>query len=170
MAFHLNEGQMNEEKSKHRKINDFEWEADIFVPDESQAIMNDFWAHVMELTHHLETRTIPVPEGGEGEPEYLQSWMDVHYCFNDVNQPCQAPYLTFETPLPDPQEPDNPCDSIAVWDANEGYTNMAIGDLRKVEVEGVWKVYAVKNLGFVHYDPSGPNGHYGWTYQYDCPN
>ena len=63
---------------------------------------------------------------------------------------------------------DNPCDTIPVWDANEGYTNMAIGDLRKVEVEGVWKVYKVINLGFVNYDPSGPNSHYGWTYQYDC--
>jgi hypothetical protein len=71
----------------------------------------------------------------------------------------------------DPEPPANQCDSIAVWDDNEGYTNMAEGDLRKREVNGVWKVYKVKKggLGFVHYDPSGPNGHYGWEYQYDCP-
>ena len=67
-----------------------------------------------------------------------------------------------------PDEPGNPCDEILVWDANELYTNMAVGDERKREVAGVWKVYEVKNLGFVHYDPAGPNGHYGWEFQYDC--
>lgn len=67
-----------------------------------------------------------------------------------------------------PEPPANPCDSIAVWDANEDYNQMEVGQLRKVLVNGIWKVYAVKNPGFVHYDPSGPNGGYGWTYQYDC--
>jgi hypothetical protein len=115
------------------------------------------------------TTKVIEPENEEGETEYLPSWMDIHHCHNGVNQPCEQPYMVFSTEIPEtPSE--NPCDAIQEWDANEGYTNMAIGDLRKVEVEGVWKVYAVKNLGSVHYDPSGPNSHYGWTYQYDCPN
>ena len=169
MAFHLNEGARNEERSEFGSPDGYEWTCNVFVPDESQAIMEDFFNHLLAESVRMTTKVIE----GEGEVEYLPSWMDIHHCHNGINQPCEQPYMTFSTPLPqDPPvaPPANQCDSIAVWDANEGYTNMAIGDLRKVEVEGVWKVYAVKNLGFVHYDPSGPNGHYGWTYQYDCTN
>ena len=169
MAFHLNEGAMNEEKSKHEKIGDFEWRADIFVPDHSQAIIEDFWAHILSISVRLKTKVI-APESEEGETEYLPSWMDLHHCHNDVNQPCQQPYMHFATEVPEPGEPgENPCDAIKEWDANEGYWNMSLGDLRKREVGGIWKVYKVINLGFVHYDPAGPWGHHGWEYQYDCP-
>lgn len=67
-----------------------------------------------------------------------------------------------------PEPPSDPCASIPEWSATEGYTNMAVGDLRKVEVNGVWKVYKVINLGQVHHDPAGPYGHYGWKWEYDC--
>src|SRR5690554_4576699 len=143
MAFHLNEGARNEERSEFGSPDGYEWTCNVFVPDESQAILEDFFNHLMAESVRMTTKVIE-PENEEGETEYLPSWMDIHHCFNGVNQPCEQPYMTFSTPLPEepPVEPPaNQCDSIAVWDANEGYTNMAIGDLRKVEVEGVWKVY-----------------------------
>jgi len=168
MAFHLNEGARNEERSEFGSPDGYEWTCNVFVPDESQAILEDFFNHMMAESVRMTTKVIE-PENEEGETEYLPSWMDIHHCHNGVNQPCEQPYMVFQTEIPEPPS-ENPCDAIQEWDANEGYTNMAIGDLRKVEAEGVWKVYAVKNLGFVHYDPSGPNGHYGWTYQYDCQN
>jgi hypothetical protein len=172
MAFHLNEGARNEERSEFSSPDGYEWTCNVFVPDESQAILEDFFAHLMAESIRMTTKVIE-PENEEGETEYLPSWMDIHHCFNEVNQPCEQPYMTFSTPLPDepgdPEPPANPCDSIAVWDDNEDYNQMEVGQLRKVLVNGVWKVYAVKDLGFVHYDPSGPNGHYGWEYQYDCP-
>ena len=165
MAFHLNEGARNEERSEFSSPDGYEWTCNVFVPDESQAILEDFFNHMMAESVRMTTKVIE-PEG-EGEVEYLPSWMDIHHCFNGVNQPCEQPYMVFSTEIPEtPSE--NPCDAIPVWDDNEDYNQMEVGQLRKVLVNGVWKVYAVKNLGFVHYDPSGPNGHYGWTYQYDC--
>ena len=98
-----------------------------------------------------------------------QTW--INESPNNSYEPGVFGWVLYEEPQEPPVEPPaNQCNSIAVWDDNEDYTQMEVGQLRKVLVNGVWKVYAVKDLGFVHYDPSGPNGHYGWTYQYDCPN
>jgi hypothetical protein len=169
MAFHLNEGARNEKRSEFGSPDGYEWTCNVFVPDESQAILEDFFNHLMAENVRMTTKVIE-PENEEGETEYLPSWKDIHHCFNGENLPCEQPYMTFSTEIPEPPS-ENPCDDIPEWDANEGHTNMAEGDLRKREVNGIWKVYKVKKggLGFVHYDPSGPNGHYGWTYQYDCP-
>ncbi len=168
MAFHLNPGQLNEEKSKHRKITDFEWEADIFVPDESQAIMNDFWAHIMELKHHMETRVV-VPE--EGETEYLQSYMDVHYCFNDVNQPCQEPYLTHETPIPEePQEPGDLCETTADWSiSNATFYQTEFGAGRDVYVKHNGSIWKAKTGSHLWIAPAKTgNGSISWQWEKDC--
>src|SRR5690554_2142007 len=123
MAFHLNEGARNEERSEFGSPDGYEWTCNVFVPDESQAILEDFFNHLLAESVRMTTKVIE----GEGEVEYQPSWMDIHHCFNGINQPCEQPYMTFSTEIPEPPS-ENPCDAIQEWDANEGYTNMAIGD------------------------------------------
>lgn len=170
MAFHLLEGAINEERTEYGSEDGYEWTCNVFVPDESQAILEDFFAHFLAESSRMITKVIQ-PESEEGETEYLPSWMDIHHCFNGENQPCEQPYMTFSTPLPEEppvDPPENPCDSILEWDKDYPYWTYVYGELRKCEVEGVWKVYKGINTGQMHNDPAGPNGHYGWTYQYDC--
>lgn len=174
MAFHLNEGARNEERSEFGSPDGYEWTCNVFVPDESQAIMEDFFNHLLAESARMTTKVIE-PETEEGEIEYLPSWMDVHHCFNGENLPCEQPYMSFQTDIPEPQEPpveppDDPCASILVWDKDYPYWEYQLNELRKCEVNGVWKVYKGINTGQMHNDPAGPNGHYGWEYQYDCPS
>jgi hypothetical protein len=160
MAFHLNEGAMNEEVSEHH-ANGLEWTCNVFVPDESKDIIDDFYAHLLAESSRMETKVIE-PETEEGETEYLPSWMDVHYCFNDVNQPCHQPYLTFQTPIPDQPEPDNLCETSPAWVSQVWPANSYVKDDNKI-----WK--AKENNTFTWIKPATTgDGAISWDFVKDC--
>lgn len=168
MAFHLNEGARNEERSEFGSPDGYEWTCNVFVPDESQAIMEDFFNHLLAESVRMTTKVIE----GEGDVEYLPSWMDIHHCFNGVNQPCEQPYMTFSTDIPEPQEPPveppaNPCDSIALWDSTQDWNSYVTGELRKWEIGGVMKVFSCNSKQWAYIEPGQPYS--GWKYEYDCP-
>ena len=91
MAFHLNEGALNEEPVLNQvKNNGAEWEGRFFVTEENALIIDDFFTQISSLWHFA-TTTI------DGNTSY----MDLHFCRNDENKPCHAPHRKKETdPLP----------------------------------------------------------------------
>ena len=167
MSFHMNEGALNEEKTKHEVVDNRHWRADVFVPDEAQAIMDDFWAQIMTQTTHMETRVIE-PEEEEGEPEYEQSWMDVHHCWHDVGGACMPPHMTFETPLPEP--PGDLCDTTDDWDianATQYQTDFGNGlDVYVKHDNAIWKAKSGSHLWIA---PSHTgDGSISWEHVKDC--
>ena len=176
MAFHLNEGAMNEERSENIIVNDFEWECNVFVPDESQAILEDFFAHMLSQEVRMETKVIE-PETEEGETEYLPSWMDLHHCFNGENQPCEQPYMSFATDIPEPQEPpvdppDEPdlCETTADWNisnATQYQTDFGAGlDVYVKHNNAIWKAKSGSHLWIA--PAHDGNGAYSWEWVKDC--
>ena len=164
MAFHMNEGALNEEKTKHEVVNDLEWKADIFVPDNAQAIIDDFWAHIMTLTSNLETRVI-LPENEEDETEYMPSWMDVHHCYHDIGGACMPPHQTFATHIPTPVE--NPCETARLWDAQIlNWTNPPFEITEPIKHNDA--IWYCNNKTFAWIEPgTGPAEPY-WIKDQDC--
>ena len=164
MAFHLNEGQANEEPSHHSPENNGrKWIADVFVPDSEWAVMDDFFTHLEAIWHHAETITIP-NDDPEAEPEHEISWMDVHHCYNEINQPCGEILRYKATELPEePGEPGEP-NEYPVWvqpePGNPDKPPYRIGDI-------VWHPDQVQLWICTLADGAGNNvwepGVYGWT-------
>ncbi len=59
----------------------------------------------------------------------------------------------------------NPCAGVPAWNASDGYWTMTVGT-KKVNGGKLWKV---KDLAQVHWEPSGPQGSLGWTSEENCP-
>lgn len=165
MAFHLNHGNPNEEPSHHETQNNGrKWIADIFVPDSEWAVMDDFFSHLEAIWHHAET--IP----GEDEMHEI-SWMDVHYCYNEINQPCGEilRYKATEPPeVPtEPEEPSNACEGVLPWTNTQHWSTYAVGDKR---TDGSpKKLYELHDKAWAQsYAPSSAWGYLAWTYLQDC--
>ena len=85
MAFHINPNARNTEESYHNiKQNGDMWECNIFVPEGEQAILEDLFAQLESIWSNIKK-----PEN----EEEIQSFMDIHKCYNDENKPCEKPYM-----------------------------------------------------------------------------
>jgi hypothetical protein len=137
----------------------------VFVPDESQAILEDFFNHLMAESVRMTTKVIE-PENEEGETEYLPSWMDIHHCFNGVNQPCEQPYMTYSTPIPEepvepPAEPDL-CDTTAAWVSQVYPAGTYVKSDNKI-----WKAKANNTFTWIKPALTG-DGAISWEFVKDC--
>mgnify|MGYP000397319037 CR=1 FL=1 len=85
MAFHINQGARNEEQSYHNVENNGEfWRCNIFVPDDSQSILEDLFAQIESIWSNVYTPQNEMDMRGR---------MDIHKCYNDENKPCEQPYM-----------------------------------------------------------------------------
>ena len=90
MAFHMNEGALNEEPSFHEVREDgWRWACDMFVLDGDKAILEDLYAHIESIWWSVESK-------GEGE-EKEHSRMDMHYCRHKEGGACDQPYMVKQT-------------------------------------------------------------------------
>lgn len=157
MAFHINRGKKNEERSENSVVNAREWTCNVFVPDESKAILEDFWAHMMTQTTRMRTVTT---QAEDGTPMHHASYMDLHYCFNDVSQPCHEPYLTFSTPLPSADD----CLTAPVWTQSD-LALYVVG----FRVKHNNKIWEAKNVTHTWIAPAATgDGAISWTWIKDC--
>ena len=131
----------------------------MFVLEESPAILEDFFNHLMAESLRMTTKVIE-PEG-EGEVEYLPSWMDIHHCFNGENLPCEQPYMVFQTEVPDESDP---CLTAPQWSASD-YLLYVVGF--KVKDEG--KIWQAKNTTHTWIKPAlTGDGSISWDWVKDC--
>ena len=90
MAFHMNEGAINEEPSFHEVRDEGRrWACDIFVPDGEQAILEDLYAQIEAIWWSVKS------EGDDMEKEV--SRMDLHYCRHATGGSCDQPYMVKTT-------------------------------------------------------------------------
>jgi chitodextrinase len=60
---------------------------------------------------------------------------------------------------------DNGDCSYPQWDPDQNWTTYKVGD-RRVNAGKVWEC---TNIAYSYLEPSGPWGHFGWTFVQDCP-
>jgi len=145
MAFHLNQGQRNEEPSYHNIQNNGEaWECDIFVPDSEKAILEDLFAQIESIWSNIQT-----PQSEDD----VESYMDIHICHNAEGKACETPYMrkeetytTTESGYPEWQQPEGSHDAYNTGDivTYEGETYISTIDgntWSPTEYPQGWDVY-----------------------------